>query len=131
MPRRCGGQGDLLSGAMALFQHWCSSQNADKSNDVLGAYAACTLVRTAAADAFGLTVEDVKGRAQPQRIVKARHAFVYVAREVLKESFPRIAVALGRDHTTAMSSYRRAQALIERNKDFQSAVDQIRQAVGG
>ena len=85
----------------------------------------------AAADAFGITVADIKGRAQPQRIVKARHAFVYVAREVLKESFPQIAGVLGRDHTTAMSSYRRAQALLERNEDFQAAVDKIRTAVGG
>lgn len=85
----------------------------------------------AAADAFGITVADIKGRAQPQRIVKARHAFVYVSRETLKESFPRIAGVLGRDHTTAMSSYRRAQALIERNEDFRTAVDKIRIAVGG
>lgn len=85
----------------------------------------------AAAEAFGLTVEDIKGRAQPQRIVKARHAFVYVSREVLKESFPRIAGVLGRDHTTAMSSYRRAQALIERNEEFRTAVEKIRIAVCG
>ncbi|MEL7491182.1 MAG: DnaA/Hda family protein [Pseudomonadota bacterium] len=85
----------------------------------------------AAADAFGISVEDMKGRAQPQRIAKARHAFVYVGREALKESFPRIAASLGRDHTTAMSSYRRAEALLERNKDFRDAVDAIRLAVGG
>ena len=85
----------------------------------------------AAADAFGITVDDVKGRAQPQRIVKARHAFVYVSREVLKESFPRIAGVLGRDHTTAMSSYRRAEALLERNEDFREAVRKISSAVGG
>ncbi|MEL7487072.1 MAG: DnaA/Hda family protein [Pseudomonadota bacterium] len=85
----------------------------------------------AAADAFGITVEDVKGRAQPQRIVKARHAFVYVSREVLKESFPRIAAVLGRDHTTAMSSYRRAEALLERNEAFREAVRKISAAVGG
>jgi len=85
----------------------------------------------AAADAFGISVDDMKGRSQPQRIAKARHAFVFVAREALKESFPRIAAALGRDHTTAMSSYRRAQALLERNKDFRDAVETIRLAVGG
>ncbi|MEM9705049.1 MAG: DnaA/Hda family protein [Pseudomonadota bacterium] len=86
---------------------------------------------SAAAEAFGITVEDIKGRAQPQRIVKARHAVVFVARETLKESFPRIGEALNRDHTTAMSSHRRAQALLERNADFQSAVKRIQRAVGG
>ncbi len=85
----------------------------------------------AAAEAFGITIDDIKGRAQPQRIVKARHAFVFVCRDTLKESFPRIAGVLGRDHTTAMSSFRRAEALLERHKDFQDAVDRIRRAIGG
>lgn len=85
----------------------------------------------AAADAFGISESDVKGRAQPQYIAKARHAYVYVAREALKESFPRIAKSIGRDHTTAMSSYRRATALLERNQDFRDAVDKIRSAIGG
>ena len=86
---------------------------------------------TAAAAAFNISVDDVKGRAQPQHIVKARHAFVYVARESLKESFPRIAAKLGRDHTTAMNSYNRATALLERQDDFRKAVEEIRRAVGG
>ncbi len=84
----------------------------------------------AAAEAFGLTVADLKGRAQPQRIVRARHAFVMASRQVLNESFPRIARALGRDHTTAISSMRRAEALHERDKKFQAAVASIRAALG-
>lgn len=87
--------------------------------------------KAAAADAFGLQFEDMTARAQPQRIVRARHAFVWCAREVLKESFPRIGKALKRDHTTVMSSYRRAQALIERDKAFQDGVRRIREAIEG
>lgn len=83
----------------------------------------------AGAEAFGLKLEDMTGRAQPQRIVRARHAVVWCAREVLKESFPRIGKALKRDHTTVMSSYRRAQALIERDKKFQDGVQRIREAL--
>ena len=83
----------------------------------------------AGAEAFGLTLADITGRAQPQRIAKARHAVVFCAREVLKESFPRIGKALKRDHTTVMSSYRRAQALLERDKVFQAAVARIREAL--
>ncbi len=81
------------------------------------------------ADAFGLKLEDITGRAQPQRIVRARHAIVWCAREVLKESFPSIGKSLKRDHTTVMSSYRRAQALLERDKAFQEAVRRIREAL--
>ncbi len=85
----------------------------------------------AGAEAFGLARAEIVGRAQPQRIVRARHAIVYCAREVLAESFPRIGKALSRDHTTVMSSYRRAQALIERDKAFQDGVARIREALGG
>ncbi|MEM8772600.1 MAG: DnaA/Hda family protein [Pseudomonadota bacterium] len=84
---------------------------------------------SAGAEAFGLTEADILGRAQPQRIVRARHAIVWCAREVLAESFPRIGKALNRDHTTVMSSYRRAQALIERDKSFQDGVKRIREAL--
>lgn len=84
----------------------------------------------AAAAAFGLTPEEIGGRAQPQRIARARHAFVYVARTVLAESYPRIARVLGRDHTTAMSSQNRAEALIVRDKAFKAGVDAIRASIG-
>jgi len=84
----------------------------------------------AAAAAFGLTPEEIGGRAQPQRIARASHAFVYVARTVLAESYPRIARVLGRDHTTAMSSQNRAEALIVRDKAFKAGVDAIRASIG-
>ena len=85
----------------------------------------------AGAEAFGITVDDVLGRGQPQRLVRARHAIVFCAREMLKESFPRIGKSLRRDHTTAMSSFRRAQALLERDKAFQDGVRKIQEAVEG
>ncbi len=84
----------------------------------------------AAAGAFGLTSEEMTGRQQPQRIVKARHAFVYVARTSMSESYPRIGRSLGRDHTTAMSSMKRAEALISRDKQFAGAVQAIRIEIG-
>ncbi len=82
------------------------------------------------AKAFEISIEELKGRGQPQRLARARHAFVYIGREVLRESFPRIAKTLGRDHTTAMSGYHRAQALLERDKKFQAQVKAIRAALG-
>jgi len=84
----------------------------------------------AAAGAFDISPDEIRGRAQPQRIARARHAFVYVARTVLAESYPRIARVLGRDHTTAMSSVNRAEALIVRDKAFQAGVAAIKVAIG-
>ena len=84
----------------------------------------------AAAAAFGISLEEIKGKTQPQRIVRARHAFVYVARTSLCESYPRIGRTLGRDHTTAMSSMERAEALIVRDKAFAEGVQRIRIEIG-
>ncbi|MEX0644322.1 MAG: DnaA/Hda family protein [Parvularculaceae bacterium] len=82
------------------------------------------------AKTFEITIEELKGRGQPQRLARARHAFVWIGREVLRESFPRIAKTLGRDHTTSMSGYHRALALLERDKKFQTQVKAIRTALG-
>ncbi len=85
---------------------------------------------TAAAEAFGVEVADLKGRSQRQAIVRVRHAFVYVAREVLRESFPRIAAVLGRDHSTVMNGYQRALALLARDQKFRDGVAAIKAALG-
>ncbi|MBY0421516.1 MAG: hypothetical protein K2Q06_04375, partial [Parvularculaceae bacterium] len=84
----------------------------------------------AAAKAFGIAVEDIVGRSQRQKFVRARHGVAFVAREVLKESYPKIGAALGRDHTTIMSSYERATALITRCARFQAAIAAIKSEFG-
>jgi len=81
------------------------------------------------AEVMNVTVADMQGKARPQELARARHAFVYCAREVLKESLPRISGALHRDHTTALSSTRRAAALLERDKVFCKQVDLIRERI--
>lgn len=80
----------------------------------------------AAAAAFSLSVADLKGRNQQQKVVRGRHAFVLVGREFMKESFPALSKALNRDHTTAMSGYQRALALHEREETFRARCEQIR-----
>ncbi|MEL6111698.1 MAG: DnaA/Hda family protein [Pseudomonadota bacterium] len=81
------------------------------------------------AEVMGVSVLDMQGKARPQSIARARHAFVHCARDVLKESLPRISAALNRDHTTALSSTRRAAALLERDKVFCKQVDMIREQI--
>ncbi|VDL33803.1 unnamed protein product [Hymenolepis diminuta] len=53
-PRRCGGQGDLLSGAAAVFNFWFANKNIDGpySSTMLAATAACMLTRLCAKRAF-------------------------------------------------------------------------------
>ncbi|EDV25062.1 uncharacterized protein TRIADDRAFT_25123 [Trichoplax adhaerens] len=62
--RRCGGQGDILSGSMGTFLHWArtnekeTSRNDSRMNTLsptlTAAYAACLLVKTCAEAAFKL-----------------------------------------------------------------------------
>lgn len=84
----------------------------------------------AAAAAFGISQEEILGRSQKQKFVRARHGYVLIAREFLKESYPRIGAAMGRDHTTAMSSYERATALLTRCPRFQAAVGSVKGQLG-
>ncbi|ELU08229.1 hypothetical protein CAPTEDRAFT_173289 [Capitella teleta] len=59
-PRRCGGQGDLLSGSMGVFAHWAHNALNQTSNQELqvygptmaAAYAASTLTRECSRQAF-------------------------------------------------------------------------------
>lgn len=46
--KRCGGQGDILSGAVALYAYWTTLQKKDKDDvhySLLAAYAGCTMTR--------------------------------------------------------------------------------------
>lgn len=92
--------------------------------------ASLTDLLNVAGDVTGNSVEELKGRAQGQRFVRPRHAFVMVAREGLNESFPRIAAELGRDHTTMISSYRRAQDLHARDQGFRDWVSGMKARLG-
>ncbi|GAB1602559.1 ATP-dependent (S)-NAD(P)H-hydrate dehydratase-like [Argonauta hians] len=66
-PRRCGGQGDLLSGSMGTFSHWSHMKSASGPDEVpynhhkllatygptvCAAYAACQLTRECSKEAF-------------------------------------------------------------------------------
>ena len=84
----------------------------------------------ATSEVTGLTAQELTGKAQGQYYAKPRHAFVMVARDVLHESFPRIASVLNRDHTTAISGFRRAQDLFSRYQYFRDMVEDIKKRIG-
>jgi len=82
-PRRCGGQGDLLSGSMGIFAHW--SQNAFSTNssssdlslqnygpNIVAALGACMLTRRCARLAFQ---KYARSTTTSDLIVEIRNAF--------------------------------------------------------
>ncbi|CAH1777192.1 unnamed protein product [Owenia fusiformis] len=67
-PRRCGGQGDILSGAMGTFQHWANmAMNKPVVNEtgpaLVGAYAACQLTRSLQ------VIRNISGEAPAPRLI--------------------------------------------------------------
>lgn len=64
-PRRCGGQGDLLNGALAVFSYW-AEKKCEQSPTITAALAASELIRSAAREAFhrcgrSMTASDMIG----------------------------------------------------------------------
>ena len=63
--------------------------------------------------AYEITVPELLGERQTQRVARPRFAAIKLLRESRNMSFPQIAKAFGRtDHTTAMSGYKRADYLL-------------------
>ncbi|KAL0457259.1 UNVERIFIED_CONTAM: ATP-dependent (S)-NAD(P)H-hydrate dehydratase [Sesamum latifolium] len=82
-PRRCGGQGDILSGSVAVFISWARQNAAKKelsmSPTVLGCIAGSVLLRKAASHAFQIwrnsvqSVDNTHSRSIELKEVSLRH----------------------------------------------------------
>ena len=69
---------------------------------------------------------DFEGPFRPRHIVRARHIYFYMARQLTKNSFPQIARRCGdRDHTTALHGYRKVAANIEKYADAIAAAKKL------
>lgn len=76
-PRRCGGQGDLLSGAITAFANWFHQSQRSGSVfpfpiEIGAAFAACTLIRTCSRLAFA---EYGRSMLASHMIPQVQHAF--------------------------------------------------------
>lgn len=67
----------------------------------------------AAADAFGVTRDDIDSTDRHQTVFLARAVAMTLVRELLKMSYPEIGRLFGKDHTTVMSAIRRVDQLLE------------------
>lgn len=77
---------------------------------------------------YGLSYNDVEGKARQKRLVTARHMIVYLTHEMLDTSWTQIGQELGRrDHSTIKSSYERAIHLLKHDNAFQMAMQKIKE----
>src|SRR5688572_14812829 len=74
------------------------------------------MILDAVARHFGVTLEDLRGKARHKEIVAPRHLAMYLLREDARLSYPQIGALLGgRDHTSALHGCKSIGADVERN----------------
>lgn len=78
---------------------------------------------------FDVDINDIKGTARGQKVSTARHLSVYLCREITNQSFVNIAKYYNKKHTTIMFAYEKIKKEKETNREFITAIREIRQAL--
>lgn len=81
------------------------------------------------ANYYNLSSDDIKSTARAQAISTARHAAIYVTRELTNESFTKIADFYGKKHTTILFAYDKVKKEIKSNKKLSEDIREIKQAL--
>lgn len=77
---------------------------------------------------YDLHVEDITGPKRDKEIVVPRQIAMYLMRQELSLSFPKIAAAVGgRDHTTAMHSVSKIEKLLEADEVIRGQINLIKE----
>lgn len=77
---------------------------------------------------FGFTAEDLASAGRKQALVRARQVAMYLLREDMQLSYPRIGELLGgRDHATAVHSVRKITELLNDDEALQREIDGLRE----
>ncbi|KKN37650.1 hypothetical protein LCGC14_0761310 [marine sediment metagenome] len=80
------------------------------------------LVLKNVAEYYGFTMAVLCSRVKYKEIVRARDAFVWLARERKSMSWPSIGRVLNKHHTTCMAAHHRAQKLIQTDPLFSQEI---------
>jgi chromosomal replication initiator protein len=84
-------------------------------------------IQTATCEQFGLSHEDLLSSTRTARISWPRQVAMYLARELTDESLPVIGRHFGgRDHSTVLHAWKRADERIEKDQASRAAVDKLR-----
>lgn len=83
-------------------------------------------IKRAVCQHYGISHNDIISDHRNHRVVRPRQVAIYLARKLTPRSYPEIGRNFGgRDHTTALSSYRRIERLLATNQDFAGDVAAI------
>ncbi len=82
----------------------------------------------AVAEAFGVTVEELRAKGRSRRVAVPRQVAMYLLREEAGLSLPRVGEYLGgRDHSTVMHGVRKVADWLERDAQFRRRVMNLRE----
>ncbi len=85
----------------------------------------------ATANFYEISLEDIIGRRRTEPVAKARQVGAYLLRELLHFSFPYIGRKIGgRDHTTAIYSYKKIAGEVDKNPSLRRSIDHIIEMIG-
>lgn len=80
----------------------------------------------AVSDYYGLTKNQICGKARTKNISNARHIVMYLSRKHLDLSYLKIGEELGgRDHTTVLSGYEKIDKLVRSNDSYRKVISEI------
>lgn len=127
-----------LEGALNQLLAWCEMRGLDPSINIASSLLSVNKVRPKHLSAkqiiertarhFQIPVEDVLGPKRDKDIVFPRQIAMYMLRNELKLSYPKIAKELGRkDHTTAIHSVEKIDNELRADANLRMAVAEIRE----
>lgn len=89
-------------------------------------------IRSAVCDEFNVSTADFASTRRERDVARARQVAMWIVRDRLEWSYPRIAQAFeGRDHTTVMHAVSRVAHLMENDPLFADQVRRITQKIEG
>lgn len=80
---------------------------------------------TAVSVKYGVSPEEIKSKKQNAAIVNARHVAVYLIRTLTDLTLVQIGDLFSRDHTTAMSSYRKVEHRISSDTSYEAEINEL------
>lgn len=87
----------------------------------------CRLIIELVALESGISQSRILSPSRLDEVVSARHAAIWLAREVTRKSMPQIGLAFDRDHSTVIDACHSAERRRERDPEFRAMTDRLRQ----
>ena len=86
-------------------------------------------IQDAVCGVLGVSRAELLSPSRTERVVRARHLAMYLARELTSLSLAQIARAFDRDHTTVMHAVRAIEGRLEPGSDLATTMHQIRDSL--